>query len=233
MASEYKVNITIDDDSLKTLKADGFNLYAFRAVKGPQNGQPLVWYSRPATKIFASSNISWKVNYGAFVSLSDGKLNVQHTIPNGAEFDTREDKVINLGQKMIVDGSGNVSVTPDGVADTIAITNNNKNEAYVCGISEYKNNAFNPMCAFPLIQNNSDLITPIAQIVLMFATDTVRTATVVERSLGPGIVIDLTSSPERSVSYSVSGTWKADVNGYAENFASDAEMNPFLINPAR
>ncbi|MFY1110479.1 MAG: hypothetical protein AB3K77_02150 [Methanosarcinaceae archaeon] len=220
MVDKYQVDISIDDETLAIIENDNLKLYAFRAVKGPSSGKPLVWYS-PA-KILNGTIISWSVNYGAFHSITD--LNAT------AEFHSITSKVIDLGQSMVVN-SGTTDVTNDGTEGTISIVNNDTDDCN-CGISEYKDGKFNPMCAFPLRRHFTDEITPLQKVALMLAGPVIKTATVVERSLGPGIVIDLTNNHERTVSYSMDDAWDADTKGDSVEFKSNSKMNPLLINPA-
>lgn len=232
MASSYGVEISMDNKVANDLKNKGFKLYAFRAVEGPKGGKPLVWMS--TGNYFAKTNIGWEVGYGAFISAQGITSNQEATVHSGMNYDSRTDLPIELGQKMVVSEVGAVSVVGEGTKDTISIVDR-QNQDYICGISEYKNGAFNPLCAFPLIAGATDLITPISKIVLMFATETVRTATVVEKALGPGITVDLTSTPNRAVYYDPDPAkgWSADTQGSAKPFASDADISPLLINPAR
>jgi hypothetical protein len=228
--SEYTVNIEMKENTVNELIDGNFQLYAFRAVKGPTGGKPVVWFT--TGDILQSTEISWETDYGAFISIkgnTPGKNGLQ--ISNNAEISSRTDKPIELGQKMVVSEKGKVDVV-EGTPDTISIYNNHDRD-YTCGISEKKDDKFNPLCAFPLARTITDLITPISKIALMFATQTVKTATVVEKAIGPGILLDLTAEPSRDISYSLDTKWKADNKGPKTVFNSDDPLNPLLINPAK
>lgn len=233
MSSTYRVTIKIDDDTLAELKNNDFKLYAFRAVQSnASGGKPVVWYM--TDDILESSILSWKADYGAFVSREglSGRNNSE-TISNGANFSSVTNKPIDLGQSMIISEKGVANVDSVGIADTISIVNNHY-RTYSCGISEDKgNNEFNPLCAFPILATITDMITPIAKVALMFATDTVETATVIEKAISPGIIIDLTTAPSRNVEYNLKTKWKVDAQGKSQSFNSNDPLSPLLINPAK
>jgi hypothetical protein len=135
-----------------------------------------------------------------------------------------------LGQTLNVTGkSGTGNVTTNGISGAISITNQTTSQL-TTGISQQ-----NPMgrstsmCAFPLFGNNRDVIAPIEQVALMFANQKVDTGTVIYQAFGPGIFIDLTSDPEREVSYDINQGWSWNGQAWAQTIPSNADLVPFLI----
>ncbi len=88
---------------------------------------------------------------------------------------------------------------------------------------------FTSMCAFPLFGKNTEVIAPIEQVALMFAKQKVNTGTVIYQAFGQGIFIDLTSDPEREVSYDIYQGWSWNNLPWAQTIPSNADLVPFLI----
>lgn len=225
MPDVYSIEISMDDDTLEQLKDGKFNLYAFRSVNGPSSGKPVVWKVMNYNMLLNKITIEWTVQYGAFISTEQ---NVAGTV-----LKSRTDKPISLDQKMLVDSNGHISVVP-GVKNTITI-DDEYSVKYTCGISEYNNGAFNPLCSFDVNPTYSDMITPIQEVAVMFATDIIKTATVWERSVGPGIVMDVTNYDNltRLVTYSIPDGWHPVTTDGVKFFKSGDDLNPLLINPSQ
>lgn len=219
-SNNYSITIHMESDTVNTLKDQGFQLYAFRAVKGPSTGKPVVWVVDDDLQ--NTITIDWTVQYGAFISSQSSAA--------GTRITNRTDKKTDLGQAFIVDNAGHVNVGP-GTPGTITI-DNEFTKKYTCGISEFKDGVYNPLCAFDVLPKFSDLITPIQQVALMFATPVIKTATVIEVSVGPGIVMDVTDMNDRNVSFDILSGWKPDTEEGTVHFSSGDPMNPLLINPA-
>jgi len=200
-------------------------------VKGPsKGGKPIVWIVRDGENYGDTMKIQWSENYGAFVSTQETK--------NKAHISSRTDMAVNLGGKLIRHPDGHLEVSSDGSEGTISIVNKSLSDVW-CGLSEVDNDLpepkFNPICLFGLDRKGTDLITPISRVVLMWAKDTIETATVIEKSLGTGIVVDLTRNNSRALKYDIDNAkWDKndETTGYIEAFESDSELSPLLINPA-
>jgi hypothetical protein len=231
MLYAYQVSIKMNEKTLALMKENDYKLYAFRAVekKGGGAGKPLVW--KVITDILSTNTMSWNVSYGGYISTQ--------SLDENSCIDQRDDQIINLGDTFSIDNKGVPRViSGTGTKGTIAFHNESPND-YTCGISEYAgkdtsgNDIFNPMCGFTILHGDfSDLITPITRLLLMFATDTIETATVIEKALSSGIVVDLSASNKREVTYDEAGGWSADNLGESIPFASNSDMSPLLINPA-
>lgn len=218
-ASEYSVVVKMDDATTNDLIRNHYHLYAFRAVKGTGNGSPVVWQSQNVT--YKTLTVNWQTSYGAYICSPPPLDNI-----NG-ETEVEAD----LGQKFEISEDGTYKVVDGGPAGTILISN--KQEAdHSCGISECLGpDEFKPLCCFPLPRYMAATITPIQQVVLIFSTDIIRTATVVERAMSAGIVIDLSSDPSRTVFFK-GNKWSSDNPKGISYFSADDPLNPYLINPA-
>lgn len=213
--ANYKVSIAMDEQTAQDLFTGGYNLFAFRAVKGAKTGSPVVWQVKDKNQIFNQMFVDWEENYGAFFGSKD------QTIITG-----RTDITLDLGQKLIVDDKG-YHRDIGAPAGTITVANK-RDVDYLCGISEYRDGNFNPLCKFPLPKQMASNMAPIQQVVLLFATDVVTTATVVEQAASNGIVVNLTKKNQRVVSFKNNKWSSSDPDGI-QYFDADASLSDYLI----
>jgi hypothetical protein len=215
----YEVTINMTAQTVSQLLAAGFFLYGFKAVQASMTGgSPVVWF---ATQEFsATTMVNWQEQYQAYTSNSQ-------IIPGGdivASFAAG----ITLGETLNVEAGGVGTVTSTGTPTAISILNT-VSTPFICGISELQGTSYNPLCAFPLFGNNEDVIAPIEKVFLMFSTQPVNTGTVVEQSYGPGILIDLTASNQRTVNYDINAGWSWGGFSWAQQFPPNSNLVPLLI----
>jgi hypothetical protein len=223
-ATTYQVKIAMDLETSNFLYNGKYSLYAFKAVAtAVAGGKPTVWFQ--TMKYSTKTNIAWMVQYEAYTSSSE--------IRSGVTIDASFTVPINLGQLLSVNnGTGTGVVTNAGSPGTVSIYNAT-NTDFTCGISQQTNGAESqPMCAFPLIGTEKDVIAPIEKVLLMFATKTVNTGTVIEKAYGPGVLIDLTGAPAntREVSYKKSNGWDWGGYAWASSTLPDQDLVPLLID---
>ncbi len=224
--ANYQVTITMSADTVTKLFNGHYNLYGFKAIQSTQGGGlPLVWFG---TDSFAQNiMISWQAQYQAYTSNSEIIPNGQVLVAFSAD--------INLGQILNVAANGVGTVVGGGSATAISIKNTTATP-FTCGISEFAGSA-NPICALPLYGNNMDDFTPLEKILLMFSTNLMNPGTAIEyiydgnslAAYSPGIFIDLTNDPQRTVSYDINEGWSWDGNAWAQQVPSDSNLVPFLI----
>lgn len=218
----YEVTINMTAETVTQLLAANFFLYGFKAVQASlAGGSPVVWF---ATQEFsATTMINWEEQYQAYTSNSQ-------IIPGGdivASFAAG----ITLGETLNVTAGGVGEVTSTGISTAISILNT-VNTPFTCGISELQGTSYNALCAFPLFGNNEDVIAPIEKVFLMFSTQPVNTGTVIEQSYGPGILIDLTASNQRTVNYDINAGWSWGGFSWAQQFPPNSNLVPLLIEPS-
>ncbi|HEX2080112.1 MAG TPA: hypothetical protein VHG08_20595 [Longimicrobium sp.] len=221
--SSYSVTIQMDQTTVNDLQSNGFNLYAFQAVQGASDGYPVVWFQ--TTTFALTTEVTWSEEYQAYTSSSQ-------LIPNG-EIVASNSYSASLGQTLNVSNStGTGTVVETGTSGAISI-NNQTSTQFTCGISEQQpNGTYAPLCAFPLFGNDLDVIAPIEQVFLMFATTELNTGTVIEQSYGQGILINLTGTNSQTVSYDINGGWTwAGGGNWATTYPANENLVPLLIQP--
>jgi hypothetical protein len=104
---------------------------------------------------------------------------------------------------------------------------------FSCGISQLQSDGtYAPLAVFPLFGNNEDEMVPVEKVFLMFASSTIDTGTVIEKSFGSGILIDLTGAPSRSVSYDLNLSWNDRQGTWGTVFPPNTSLVPLLIGGA-
>jgi hypothetical protein len=224
-ATSYEIDITMSAATVTALVNGNYNMYGFKAVQAAQGGgAPLVWFQLPNTGYSTLTKVMWAVQYQAYTSNS--------SIISGGEVDASFAAAIDLGQTLNVQAGGIGDVTSGGPAQAISVYNTTKTQ-FTCGISqEAADGSTNPMCAFPLYGQQLDVIAPIEKVLLTFSTLPVNTGTVIEQAYAPGILVDLTSSNQRSVSYDINEGWSWGGYSWAQSVAANEDLIPLLIETA-
>jgi len=220
--SPYQVNITMLQDTADTLCAQNYQLYAFKVVNGPSNGLPVVWFS---TSTFGlSTAITWSESYRVFTSRSA-------TVGPNTKVLVDNDYDAALGDLLTVNSpTGTGVVTDGGPAGAISATNITST-AFSCGISQLQSDGtYAPLALFPLYGNMEDEMVPVEKVFLMFASATVDTGTVIEKSFGSGIMIDLTGAATRSVSFDLNNGWSDSHGTWGTLYPPNTSLVQLLIN---
>lgn len=218
-ATNYGVLITMNTATVQALLSGNYYLYGFKAVQATQGGgAPLVWFQTQGYS--ANTNVAWTEQYQAYTSTSQ-------IIPNGqitASFSTD----IDLGQTLQVQAGGIGEVVSGGPSTAISILNQTSTQ-FTCGISQTQNGVSSPLCAFPLYGNQMDVIAPIEKVLLMFSTLPVNTGTVIYQAYSSGILVDLTSSNQRTVSFDINAGWSWGGYSWGQQVPPNSNLVPLLI----
>ena len=216
MATQYEVEISMSQETVTDLHNAGFALYGFKAVNSQQQGgAPLVWIR--TTAYLNVTQINWQENYRAYISSTEISANTQIVVKN--------DVYVDFGQTAVVSDDGMMTV----VSNTITI-NNQGTQPWTCGIShQLAGGGFTPICAFPLHNRSADVIAPIEKVLFMFATINVNTGTVIYQVDSSGLLIDLTESQTRAVTYDINTGWACGGQPWCQEIAPDADLVPILI----
>lgn len=223
MSTPYSITIAMSQTTVDTLTAQNFSLYGFKAVSTTQGGgAPVVWFK--STTFGLGTFVNWDEQYQAYTASSSAIANGQISSTNPYDID--------LGQTLNVTGtSGTGSVGAAGTPLAISI-NNETSTPFTCGISQMQTGSgpavAMPMCAFPLNGNSMDVIAPVEQVALMFATAQIDTGSVVYQAFTQGILVDLTSSNSVTVQYDINKGWSWD-GVIGTIIPANASLVPFII----
>jgi hypothetical protein len=225
--TEYVIDIMMSGPTVAKMKEAGFALYGFKAVKTANGGAaPVVWFQTLAQVLMQTTTVSWTEQYQAYVSTSQ-------IIPNGGI--TASSSVdIGLGETADVDQYGNLTTDEQGTASAISL-NNEASAQWTSGISQLTGDGTpSPMVALPLYGNMLEVIAPIEKVLLMFASPTVNTGTVIYKSYSSGVLVDLTGAPgnppTRTVIFDLNDGWSWGDQGWGTPVQAQADLIPFLIS---
>jgi len=198
-ATAYNISIAMNDATLEGLDASKASLYLFKASASSMGGgAPTVWSSTRAFS--ADTEINWTESYAAYAAVGEVK--------NGVTFTGSSAKTLDLGESLLVEESAITKVSGDGTAGWITVTNTTTTP-FACGLAQPgpADGKVAPICAFPLYGLHSDLIQPIEKVALVFASEAYKQGTVIEGSIGPAVLVDLTKQQTAAMSYDINGGW--------------------------
>jgi hypothetical protein len=220
MSTAYQVSISMDAQTVEALYDSGYALYAFAAVQcSDQAGAPLVWMKPP----FAETTVvEWPAKYAVYTA-SPGAG--EPVVPGFSV-------PVALGQTLTVQPSGIGVVTEDGTAGAVTILNGTASP-FRCGISQRgSGGGMAPVCVMPLYGNFSQIIVPLPQILLLFATESLVVGETVSLAPGPGVLVDLGGASQRAVSFDVNEGWDWGKATWGTPVPAGTPLAPLLVEPS-
>lgn len=214
-----QITINIDPTDLQIIKDQGQSLYFFKSVQASGNGGITVWYKIETSDLLSTNTFTWTDDYKAFNSISDIKNNVQ-IIPGNV-------LAIQLGNVILIDSSGNLSITSDVYEGCISYVNS-ASKMYTVGYIQTDN----VTCAFQINGGNSSrIMAPINKVALIFATDNITIGTIITKAMSSGVLIDMNGATNnsRSVNYKTADGWTSNTETWAYNFPSFTQLSTILI----
>ena len=219
MPTPYEIDIMMSANTIAALKTNGFSLYGFKAVQTSSGGAaPTVWFQSNA--FLQTTQVQWSEQYQAYIS--DSQIIANGVITANTAVD------IDLEQTADADAVGNLTVDEQGTPSAISIANQSSVQ-WTAGISEMVNGVANPMCALPLFGNMLEVIAPIEKVLLMFASTTVDTGTVIYKGFSAGVLVDLTAVQTRSLTFDINNSWNWGGAGWGTAVPAQADLVPLLI----
>jgi hypothetical protein len=222
-ATPYTLTFSMSADTVQALH--GSALVVFKGVKaqGGSNGAvPLAWFTFDG---FSTSNtLSWTEEYSAYVSTSK-------IVPQGV-ITASDTHGITFGETMNVIDGGLGQVVNGGQKNAISV-NNTTSTQYTSGIAQVPpdGSAAQPLCAFNLYGNHENLFIPEEKVFLMFVSGTVKLGTVVAKSIGQGLLADLTGVQKRDgIVYDINSGWSWGGGAWGQAVAPNSELSPLLID---
>jgi hypothetical protein len=232
--TQYQVKIIMSQQTLSALMGGNYHLYGFKAVRSTQGGgAPAVWFQ--INEYANETNIAWTDRSQAYVSMQP--------IITGERIRPISAAEIVPGQTLNVEPDRSTTVVNGGPSTAISIFNKTTSQL-ICGLSAFIGEEATPICAFPLYGNQMSSITPTTRILLLFSTNYLRPGTMIGPSLQaldlqgellhagtPGILIDLDSSNERTVSFDINTGWDWEQFSWGRQVWANEDIAPLLITP--
>ena len=217
--SQYEIDIQMSQDTVEALTEGGYGLTVFKAVQSTVVGAaPLIWFQ--TDQLLLTTSVTWQEQYQAYISTSP--------ILSYDVIRTSSTTDLGLGQAAQVNASGVMTVTEGETASAITILNQ-ANQSWTCGISQAVEGQANPICAIPLHENLIDVITPVDQVLLSFSNMAMPTGTVVLKTNAAGVLVDLSSAPQRTVQFDINNGWSWGGETWAQSVETNANLVPLLV----
>ncbi|MBY8882665.1 hypothetical protein [Actinacidiphila acidipaludis] len=213
--SPYSIDITMSPTTVSALANGRYQLFMFKAVQSAVGGgKPTVWSA--TSRYSALTKINWTEQYYAYASTQE--------IRNGVNFMGSDTAQINLGQFLDVSANALVSVSNGGTPQGIT-ARNLTTTPFTTGLAQPGPGGSEPapVCAFPLYGKNMDLMIPLQKVALVFAAAPLEQGMVIESSIGPAVLVDLTTQNAATLQYDINKGWS-----WTGNVASDIPADQFV-----
>ncbi|MFC8239414.1 hypothetical protein [Streptomyces chartreusis] len=219
--SLYEVAINIPRKTVETLGENDYNLYGFKAVVGDGKGSPVVWFKYGDYS--SLTVVDWTEQYEAYTSKS--KIIPGGTIVSSSSYPAR------LGQTLEVTGEQGTGDVVSGDAPGAIGIQSMVTGQFTCGIAQTVLGKTRTLCAFPLLPTFNVTIAPIQKVLLMFATGTVNTGTVLMNATSRCIMIDLTTANQREITFDLDkGGWVTGGASWAQVYPPKTDLVPLLVD---
>lgn len=228
---EYRVTVTMDTATVKSLRESGSELCVYRAVSGADPAtRPVLWAKAPYS---TNTEIAWTDSWTAYVStppITGGK-----TVTAG--FSTP----IAFGQTLDVDAYGLGTVTTGGDPTVISI-HNSSNTPYTAGVSCAADAGDpTPFCILPLHGNGLQTVVPVQSVLLHFTDQPLSVGTILDDmataarmratyAWTPSYLIDLTpDATGRAVAFNIDTGWTNGDATWARMIPAGTSLTDVLI----
>lgn len=232
------VTITLTPGTRDQLIAIAYALYVMKAVKfGPQGvpfppsnafialptgaglggGAPLIW--RVVTQLFDNMTVAWAPDLKAYISTDP--IVDQQTVTAQAS------AAVALGQTVDVSATGGLTVVNGGGTGAVVMDNQGTTE-WTSGMMQGPSGPTAPYCAFPLPGQDTGVMTPLDQVLLMFTLNTLKAGAVIQTAYSAGLLVDA-GAADRSVTYDINAGWSAGGAAWATAVPALSNLDPLLI----
>lgn len=221
----HQITVNLAPAAVKPLLDAGASLYALPMFQtSNRTARPLVTYANAA--LSQSQVVSWSEDYQAFVSRTSLDAGItdpaQRTIVVGASAPAR------LGDVMTVDVSLQCAVAGGGVGGAVSVRSAIA-DPLSCGLT-YDGH---PACAMSLSSAFQVVVAPVQSLLLMFSTAAFDLGSWVEQCSGAGLLVDMTNTPARTVTFDLSAAepWLEADQAWATPVAGGAVLTDLLRRP--
>jgi AraC-like DNA-binding protein len=197
----YEVVITLSDETLTDLQANGYLLYAFASVPSAPPAQPVVWFQ--TNEFMGQMTLIWTDTYQVYTA-------TQQSIPGGGiEGINGYPLQPGLGQMLTVTSSTGIgTLSTAGAPGTVTVTNTTQTPLS-CGLLSPAplGGSPAPLCTIPLFGNEVVVMTPQVGIFLVFETLLQPVGSVMEQTEGEGVLIPVTPNTPAAVAFDINKGW--------------------------
>jgi hypothetical protein len=235
-----QITLTLDDATVNAFGGSGIKLLAWKCVGNSDLAtKPLIWsvFQTVYQKNYVSYGSSFSVYTAENTAVTEGSV----ILPNS-------EYPIGTDQTLVLTANGGVKVVSGGTVGAVAVTSSSDNISYTCGLSQAQGGSQSgvPYCGATIYPGFEETFYPIDKVLLAFSSSNLSqgeyiaslntpvtsrmaaiTAQVTAITGLSMLLVDLTGSDSRSVSYSIGKGWSKDV--WAKEYPSNILLKSILV----
>ena len=222
--SAFTVTVGIEPCSLAALGAAGASLFAFPAfASSNRTAVPLI--VEAVHPLSRSHAIRWSGDFGGYASYDD--LSAADAAPPRRTIYPGNEERVRLGGSVGVGPSLQLLVTASGTAGAVTFRTTEPGR-FTCGLVFGASSRLG--CAATLTAGLDVTFVPLRSIFLMFSTSSFEPRAWVDRSTSPGLLVDLTGSPTRAVTFNqdIPGGWAEADQAWARAIPAGTSLTELL-----
>ncbi len=234
-----QITLTLDNATVNSFSASGIKLLAWKSIGNSDlTAKPLIW--SVFQTLFQTNYVSYDSPFSAYTA-------ERPTITEGTVVLPNSEYPIDTNQTLAIIAKGVATVVSGGTAGAVTVTNSD-NVSYLCGLSQAEGDqqAVAPYCAATIYPGFAETFYPVDKVLLAFSSADVaqgeyiayladspasQPAAVTGRATAifglSMLLVDLSASDSRTVSYSIDQGWSNGV--WAKQYASATSLSSILI----
>jgi hypothetical protein len=215
-----QIDILMSPETIEVLLSGGYGLYAFKAMRTNLVGAaPLVWYRTQS--FLTTTSLDWQETYQAFISHTP--IDPGQVIAQNAILDVR------LGLAIAIANDGKLSIFSGGTAGGMDIFNF-AIQSWDVGLSQTIGGELGPMFVLPVYPEQTQTVTPVEQVLLIFAQEAMEPGEVVLQAAGQGVLIDFTGAEaQQTVQFDFDQGWTWGGGTSAQPVSPGANIQALLV----
>jgi hypothetical protein len=233
------ITLTLDDATVNALSGSGIKLLAWKCVGNSDAGtKPLIW------SVYQTLYMNNYVSYGPSFSVYTAE---NTAITKGTVILPNSQYPIDTDETLVLSADGSAKAVNGGTAGAVTVISN-ATISYTCGLSQAQGSSQSivPYCGATIYPGFEETFYPVDKVLLALSSanlsqgqyiasldgsvtsaTSVRAATAaIGRSM---LLVDLTGSDSRSVSYSIDKGWSNDGGVWAKQYPSNTPLNSVVI----
>lgn len=241
----FTVKVTLDEHTLSELKSNDFSLYAFRAIDNSSpKAAPLIMFTVSDLKkeLILKFNDSEYLGYIStqeliefqqiFISKPVVPTKRSSTAPTRLppQFISNTSIKVTIGQLVVIDDSGNLSIKTSTLPNEIQIRNNSS-QKFLTGLGTIIADKSIPFSAQHIFSGQTVSIKPKNGFLMVFSNNRkYKNGTYLTSVGNRGMLINALEDGTRSIAYDIDLGWENDHQSWGKNIAGGIELSQTLVN---
>jgi hypothetical protein len=231
-----QITLTLDDTTVNAFSSSGIKLLAWKCIGNSDLAtKPLIWSVFPT--LYQKNYVSYGSNFSVYTAQNTNLAEGTVILPSS-------EYPIGTDQTLVLSANGGAKVVSGGTAGAVTVASNDT-ISYFCGLSQAQGTSQSivPYCGATIYPSFEETFYPIDKVLLAFSSVNLsegeyiesldvrkspqiaaRVAAITGLSM---LLVDLTGSDGRSVSYSIGKGWSNDV--WAKEYPANTSLKSILV----